>query len=49
MWGSDWPVLELDGSYTQWFSCILELITDLSAQEQKRILGETAREFYAIE
>lgn len=49
MWGSDWPVLELNGSYTQWFSCVQELVVSLSDQEQKHVLGETATEFYGIE
>lgn len=49
MWGSDWPVLELDGSYTQWFLCLKNLIENLDDQDQKRILGETAIEFYGIE
>lgn len=48
MWGSDWPVLELDGSYTQWFLCIQELIAGLSNHERDSVLGKTAIEFYGI-
>lgn len=48
MWGSDWPVLELDGSYSQWFTCLQTLISDLSEDEQADILGQSAARFYGI-
>lgn len=49
MWGSDWPVLELDGSYPQWFKTVGQLIGALSDAEQKDILGLTAARFYDID
>ena len=49
MWGSDWPVLELDGSYVQWFSCVNSLISDLSSTERDQILGGSAARFYGLE
>lgn len=48
MWGSDWPVLELDGTYEEWFSCVTQLIATLPAQEQSDILGGSAARFYGI-
>ncbi len=48
MWGSDWPVLELDGSYSQWFTCLQSLICDLGSEEQADILGQTAARFYGM-
>ena len=48
MWGSDWPVLELDGSYVQWFSCVNSLISDLSSTERDQILGDSAARFYGL-
>lgn len=48
MWGSDWPVLELDGSYVQWFSCVNSLISDLSSTERDQILGGVATSFYGL-
>lgn len=48
MWGSDWPVLELDGSYPQWFACLNTLIADLTAAEKADILGGTATRFYDL-
>ena len=49
MWGSDWPVLELDGSYVQWFSCVNSLMSDLSSTERDQILGGSAATFYGLE
>lgn len=48
MWGSDWPVLELDGSYPQWFTCLKTMIADLNTAEQADILGGTATRFYGL-
>ncbi len=48
MWGSDWPVLNLAGSYEQWVSAILELVNALSPSEQEEILGANAARFYGI-
>ena len=49
MWGSDWPVLELDGSYVQWFDCVNNLIANLSSTERDQILGGSAATFYGLE
>lgn len=49
MWGSDWPVLELDGSYPQWFKTVGQLIKSCSTTEQQDIRGLTAARFYGIE
>ncbi|MBT0957180.1 amidohydrolase family protein [Alphaproteobacteria bacterium KMM 3653] len=48
MWGSDWPVLELDGSYPQWLSCIERLIAKYSPDEQAEIMGKSAMRYYGI-
>lgn len=48
MWGSDWPVLELDGSYTQWFLSVNNLIATLNEQDKQKILGQTAIKFYRL-
>lgn len=49
MWGSDWPVLELDGSYIQWFNCVNILISELTPTEQSQILGGSAATFYGLD
>ena len=48
MWGSDWPVLELDGSYVQWFTCLQSMLSGCSASEKADVLGNTAARFYGL-
>lgn len=48
MYGSDWPVCELAGSYEQVFDAAQSLVSQLSAAEQQQILAGTARDFYGI-
>jgi len=44
MWGSDWPVLNLNGTYDDWFATA-QTLTGASQQ----IFGTTAKTFYRIE
>jgi L-fuconolactonase len=48
MIGSDWPVCLLATTYAQWFETLRELLSQLSATEQRRILSETATEVYRL-
>ncbi|HUY92569.1 MAG TPA: amidohydrolase family protein [Pirellulales bacterium] len=48
MFGSDWPVCELAGTYAQVHQALVEALGPLSAAEQARIFGETAIEFYRL-
>jgi L-fuconolactonase len=48
MWGSDWPVVNLAGDYDVWVSASRELLADLPAPAQDRILSGAARAFYAL-
>jgi L-fuconolactonase len=45
MFGSDWPVLELNGSYENWFETAKNSV---QPSDFKRIFGETAAQFYRI-
>jgi L-fuconolactonase len=45
MWGSDWPVLELNGSYDSWHGAAHSIVKDT---EKAAIFGETAATFYRI-
>ena len=45
MWGSDWPVLTLAGSYADWRAASLALVP---AAMQADILGRTAARFYGL-
>lgn len=48
MFGSDWPVCELAGSYEAVFSALDEVLGPLSAFERSKIFGETAKQFYGL-
>ncbi len=45
MWGSDWPVLELNGSYEKWHETVVQLVAPKHTAQIFRI---TAQEFYRI-
>jgi len=48
MFGSDWPVLNLNGDYDSWVSITAELITSLGAQEKQNIWSGSASVFYRL-
>lgn len=48
MWGSDWPVVNLSGSYQRWFAATVALMAGLTPQERAAIMGGTARKFYGL-
>ena len=48
MFGSDWPVCTVAGSYERVMSVVIEYISRLSSSEKDMILGESAVRFYAI-
>jgi L-fuconolactonase len=48
MYGSDWPVCELAGSYERVVGAAREVFGSLSQTEQELIFGGTAQKFYGI-
>jgi L-fuconolactonase len=48
LFGSDWPVCELAGSYEQVYASLVENISDLTPAERAGIMGENARRFYRL-
>jgi L-fuconolactonase len=48
MFGSDWPVSTLAGSYQQVYQLINDYVASLSTSEQKAVFGETAVRFYGV-
>ena len=48
MFGSDWPVCELAGSYEQVFEALNQALGPLNAHERKAIFGATASRFYRL-
>jgi L-fuconolactonase len=49
MWGSDWPVLTLAGSYADWVAISDTLLAPLSGREQALVLHGSAQRFYGLE
>jgi L-fuconolactonase len=48
IWGSDWPVLELAGSYAQWRDWSVNLLAPLSPQQREAVLGGNAQRLYRL-
>ena len=48
MYGSDWPVCELAGSYEQVFNALKEVLGPISETESAAIFGGTAQKFYGL-
>lgn len=48
MWGSDWPVLELAGTYPDWLAVAQELAADLSPEARQNLFAATATRIYNL-
>ncbi len=48
MWGSDWPVCQLEASYDEWRGAAETLTEHLTAAEKEAIFGGTAARFYRL-
>lgn len=48
MFGSDWPVCELAGSYQQVYDALREIVGQLGASELEQIFGGSASRFYGL-
>lgn len=48
MFGSDWPVCELAGSYRQVYGALREIVGKLGSSELDQIFGGTASRFYRL-
>jgi len=48
MFGSDWPVCELAGSYRQVHEALVEVLGPLSDDDRSKIFGGTAARFYNL-
>ncbi|WP_372803911.1 amidohydrolase family protein [Paracoccus seriniphilus] len=49
MWGSDWPVLNLQGNYASWHDCAEQLTAGLNEDDRAAIFGGTAAQFYGLD
>lgn len=48
MWGSDWPVVKLNGDYDTWVSLAQSLLTNYSFEDQCKIWADNAQNFYRL-
>ncbi|MEO1657831.1 MAG: amidohydrolase family protein [Pseudomonadota bacterium] len=48
IWGSDWPVLNLRGSYRRWLEQARTLMAALDDQAQTDVFGANAQRFYKL-
>jgi L-fuconolactonase len=48
MYGSDWPMTVPDGGYGPTYEVLAELIGELSPDEQRFVMGDTARRVYRL-
>jgi L-fuconolactonase len=48
MWGSDWPVLNMNGDYLLWHSVATTLLADLSDADRDAVFGANAAAFYRL-
>jgi L-fuconolactonase len=48
MWGSDWPVLNLNGDYAGWRAMAEGLLATLADDDREWIFGKTAAAFYGV-
>lgn len=49
MFGSDWPVVDLDANYEKWWIAANELLRDLDERARAAVLGINAARFYGID
>ena len=49
MWGSDWPVLELVGTYAEWHEAAGTFATALDERGRRALFGGTAARFYGLD
>jgi len=48
IWGSDWPVVNLAGTYQSWFAATVALTSDWSPDDRAALMGGAARRFYGL-
>lgn len=48
MWGSDWPVVNINSDFASWLDTSQQLVTPLSAQEQQDLFVDSAKHFYNL-
>lgn len=49
MWGSDWPVINLAGTYNEWLEQCEAMLAALSNEQKAAVFGGNGRRFYGID
>ena len=49
IWGSDWPVMTLAGTYRQWLQLTEEALSELTDAERAAVRGGNAIQFYRLQ
>lgn len=49
VYGSDWPVLLLSGSYVQWKSLLEKYMEDFKEEDKEKVFGKNAIQFYNLQ
>lgn len=49
IWGSDWPVMTLAGSYAEWLDLTAQVLHGLTPEEDAAIRGGNALRFYGLQ
>ena len=49
MWGSDWPVVQLNGNYQYWLQLTQSLLAELEPDAAQRVMAGSAMECYRID
>jgi len=49
LWGSDWPVVNLAGTYQSWYAATVALTAGWPAGDRAALMGGTARRFYGLD
>ena len=49
LFGSDWPVVLVSGTYTKWKNLLKKYMHDFSEEEMRKVFTENAIEFYNIQ
>lgn len=48
MWGSDWPVVNINGDYDTWVSLTQSLLKNYSFKDKRKIWADNAQDFYRL-
>ena len=48
MFGSDWPVVTINGTFSRWMDALVEIVADRPADEQRKLFHDNAIRVYGL-